>query len=86
MKKLLLGVIVAAGLSFSLPGCGGANKVSSYNTVPTSVLDEFVHMYPGAHDIKWKVKDGLYRAKFEVGHNDMTATFTPAGEFVRANG
>jgi hypothetical protein len=84
MKKLLLGVIIAAGLSFTLPGCGGGNKMSTSAAVPSNVVDEFYDMYPTATDVKWKAKDGLYKAIFEVGDNDMTATFTPSGDFVRS--
>ena len=85
MKKLIIVGLMVGSMAFSLAGCGGGNNRQIYSTAagPNDVLDEFYDMYPTAKDVKWKLKDGLYEADFEVGDADMNATYTPDGDFVR---
>jgi hypothetical protein len=89
MRKLwIVGGIVAA---IFFAGCGGSDKTYytttnvSTNGIPNNVLNEFYKMYPAAHDVSWKVKDGLYKADFELGNDDMDASFTPDGKLVKVN-
>jgi hypothetical protein len=84
MKRLLFAGLIAVSLSVALPGCGGGQKYTS-SAVPSKVLNEFHDMYPTATDVKWKNRDGLYEADFELGNQDLNASFTPDGDFIRSN-
>jgi hypothetical protein len=87
MRKLIIVGMMVGTMAFSLTGCGGGSdrRVTSSAAVPNDVLDEFYDMYPAAEGVDWRLRDGLYEADFEVGDNDMKATFTPDGDYVRGS-
>jgi hypothetical protein len=93
MKKLwIVGMIL--GTMF-VAGCGGSDKVyyntsktytTSTNGVPNEVLNKFHDMFPAAQGVNWNVKDGLYKADFNLGNNNMDATYSSNGDLVKVNG
>ncbi|MBX9853474.1 MAG: hypothetical protein K2X86_17150 [Cytophagaceae bacterium] len=82
MKKFLIGAMLFGVMTFTFTGCGG-NKMAYSTSVPNNVLSEFHDMYPAADDVRWKLKDGLYQADFEISGKDMKAVYTADGNLVR---
>jgi hypothetical protein len=91
MKKLWIAGMIVGTMAFA--GCGGHDKVyynttrtySSTNGIPNRVVDKFYEMYPSAENVNWNVKDGLYKADFEINDEDMDASFSPDGNLVKVN-
>lgn len=85
MKKLLIVLMMVGTMGLTFTGCGGSNKgYTSVNgtMVPNTVLDKFYDSYPSASDIKWDADDGMYKVDFEVGNQDMKATYAPDGSLL----
>jgi hypothetical protein len=80
MKKLMIAVIFAGTMVFT--GCGGSGARQISHAVPNKVLEEFHEDFPLAKDVDWEMKNGLYKANFEVLDKDMEAAYTSDGDRV----
>jgi hypothetical protein len=72
-------------MALTFTGCGGSNKGYSSvdgTLVPNTVLDRFNDSYPYARDVKWDTDDGMYKVDFEMGNQDMKATYSPDGSLL----
>ena len=52
------------------------------NDVPQAVKSAFTSQFPGASDVDWKMKNGNYKAKFDMNGTDHMAEMTQSGELV----
>jgi hypothetical protein len=79
MKKLMMIVMFAGMMVFA--GCGSGSKHIS-QAVPNKVLEEFHEDFPLAKDVDWEMRNGLYKANFEMLDKDMEAAYTSDGDRV----
>lgn len=90
MKKLLF--ITAIGILTALNINAQEKDMKDHKThekmkvkdkdVPQSVKSAFESLFPGASDVDWKMKNGNYKADFDMGRTDYIAELTPSGELV----
>jgi hypothetical protein len=78
MKKLMIAVIFVGTMVFT--GCGGSGNRQISRAVPNKVLKEFHDDFPLAKDVDWKMKNGLYKANFEIMDKNMDAVYTADGD------
>jgi hypothetical protein len=76
MKKLLFATLLTTGLVL---GASAQDDIKEKD-VPSPVQTSFKSEFPNAKDVEWKLKDGTYKVKFEVGSVDQIASFDASGK------
>lgn len=71
---LLVGVTLSASAQQKQP--------VKQKDVPANIQTALKNAYPTASDIEWKLKDGMYKAKFEVDGKDHMAGINSSGEII----
>ncbi len=81
MKNLLL---IAALSLFMIPGVHAQTKTKLQDKdVPQAVKTSFDNQYPNASSVHWKMKDGSYKAKFNMNDTKHLAEFNSAGTLTK---
>lgn len=75
MKKLIMLAMVLTTLTIS----GFANKTNSINRKAEIT---FKKSYQNAEEVRWEVKDNLYKVSFKTGGKEMYAYYNADGEQV----
>lgn len=77
MKKILFATLLSAGLMM-----GASAQETKESDVPPAVKTNFKTAFPNAKDVDWKMKEGKYKAKFEVNGTDYMASFGADGKIL----
>lgn len=78
MKKIFFLGLLTAGL---MAGAYAQNDVKEKD-VPAAVSASFKSTFSNAKDVEWKLKDGKYKAKFEVNGLDHFAKYGADGKLL----
>lgn len=78
MKKIFFLGLLTAGL---MAGAYAQNDVKEKD-VPAAIQSNFKSGFPNAKDVEWKLKDGKYKAKFEVNGLDHFAKYGADGKLL----
>lgn len=78
MKKILFLGLLTAGL---MAGAYAQDEVKEKD-VPAGIHSSFKSAFPNAKDVEWKLKDGKYKAKFEVNGLDHFAKYGADGKLL----
>lgn len=78
MKKIIFAILFVTGLTQVV---AAQDKIQE-SDVPAVVQTSFKNSYPNAKDIEWKMKDGTYKAKFQVNGTENIAAFDAAGKLL----
>jgi hypothetical protein len=78
MKQTMMSLLLILGVTL---GVSAQEKVKvKEQDVPANVQTALKNAYPEAKDIEWKLKDGIYKASFEINGTEHFAGITNAGE------
>mgnify|MGYP003577212973 CR=1 FL=1 len=78
MKHVFMSLLLVLGVSLSM---SAQEKVKvKEQDVPENVKTALKTAYPDAKDIDWKLKDGMYKASFEVNGKSHLAGINTSGE------
>jgi hypothetical protein len=78
MKKILFVGLFTAGLML---GSYAQDNIKEKD-VPPAVTTSFKTEFPNAKDVEWKLKDGKYKAKFEINGLDHFAKYGTDGKLM----
>lgn len=75
MKKLLLAVLVVAGL-------GSSAFATDVNSVSTKVQNSFAEKFGNAVNVKWTSKENFNKVTFTLGDEPVEAFFASDGDLI----
>jgi hypothetical protein len=78
MKKILFAILLNTGL---LLGASAQDKINE-SDVPAAVKTSFKTAFPNAKDVDWKMKEGKYKADFEINGLDHIASISADGKII----
>lgn len=78
MKKIFFAGLLTAGL---MAGAYAQDNVKEKD-IPAGIQSSFKSGFPNAKDVEWKLKDGKYKAKFEVNGLDHFAKYGADGKLI----
>jgi hypothetical protein len=78
MKKIFFLGLLTVGL---MTGAYAQDEVKEKD-VPAAIHSSFKSAFPNAKDVEWKLKDGKYKAKFEVNGLDHFAKYGADGKLL----
>jgi len=78
MKHVFISLLLLTGITLGVSAQDSAKAKTQ--DVPQSVQAALKSAYPAAKDIEWKMKDGIYKASFEVNGTEHFAGITSSGE------
>ncbi len=81
MKKIILSVVLAGGLSFANAQESKEKKESKLAeaAVPAAVKTKFAALYAGVKAEKWEKENGNFEVKFHQGKTEMSVLIDPSG-------